>query len=318
MSRAAQRAEREAMQWLLRLQADPGEAGRGAFDHWHAAAPEHQRAWRALQDGLAATLQGLHANPQAAADGGALRRLLVRGASRRRFVGRALAWSGVGLGVGWLGARQWQMRADWTSAVAQRRAIQLADGTELLLDADSRVRYAPDSRALTLLQGALIAQVAAHGSPAFSACCEAGAVHVPQDIGARFMLRRHADGATAAALRAGVQLVAANGARAWLSEGEAARFGAFGIEPLDSAQARTAALWREGRLHVLDAPLAEVAEALAPYIPGILRLTPEAAALRVQGVFALDRPQEAWAALAAILPLRITRYGGWLTLVEHA
>lgn len=314
MSEPVQRAEREAMQWLLRLQADPAQAASIAFAHWHDAAPEHQRAWRALQDGLGAALQGLRATPQAASDGGELRRLLVRGPSRRRFIGRALAWTG----VGWLGLHHWQTRADWTSAVAQRRSVNLADGTELLLDADSRVRFAPARRALTLLQGAVIAQVPEQGAPAFSACCEAGVVQAPQGVATRFMLRRHADSGTVAALQGGVAVAAANGARAWLPEGAAARYGAFGIERLDSAQAQAAPLWREGRLQVLDAPLADVAEALAPYMPGILRVSAEAGALRVQGVFALDRPQEAWTLLATILPVRVTRYGGWLTLVEHA
>ena len=43
-----------------------------------------------------------------------------------------------------------------------------------------------------------------------------------------------------------------------------------------------------------------------------------AAVLRVQGVFSLDRPEQAWAALAATLRLKITRYGGWLTWVDQA
>ena len=53
-------------------------------------------------------------------------------------------------------------------------------------------------------------------------------------------------------------------------------------------------------------------------MPGTLHVTAGAAALRVQGVFSLDRPEQAWAALAATLPLKISRYGGWLTWVDVA
>ena len=61
-----------------------------------------------------------------------------------------------------------------------------------------------------------------------------------------------------------------------------------------------------------------LAAGFAAYMPGALHLSERAAILRVQGVFSLDRPEQAWAALAATLRLKITRYGGWLTWVDQA
>ena len=38
--------------------------------------------------------------------------------------------------------------------------------------------------------------------------------------------------------------------------------------------------------------------------------------LRVQGVFPLDDSERTLAALAETLPIRVERYGSWLTLID--
>jgi len=58
-----------------------------------------------------------------------------------------------------------------------------------------------------------------------------------------------------------------------------------------------------------------VIEALRPYRPGVLRLDPAIAQLRVSGLFRLDNPQQVLDTLARTLPIRIARHTDlWVTL----
>ena len=61
-----------------------------------------------------------------------------------------------------------------------------------------------------------------------------------------------------------------------------------------------------------------IRDRLRAYQPGVIRLSPQAAALRVFGVFPLDAPDAALRALGETLPIRVRRYGPWLTLVDAA
>lgn len=67
-----------------------------------------------------------------------------------------------------------------------------------------------------------------------------------------------------------------------------------------------------------EAPLGSVVERLRPYFPGVIRVTDEAASLPVTGVFPLDQPLRALDALVHTLPLKISRYAGYLVLIARA
>ncbi|MNE70806.1 fec operon regulator FecR [compost metagenome] len=103
---------------------------------------------------------------------------------------------------------------------------------------------------------------------------------------------------------------------AWqdLQQGQAALLHGASIERLEGEQQQRAA-WQEGRLEVLDEPLHRVIDALRPYQRGYIRVAPAVRNLRVQGVFPLDQPQQAVAALAESLPIKVERYGQWLMLI---
>jgi len=122
----------------------------------------------------------------------------------------------------------------------------------------------------------------------------------------------------AAVLEHTVRVRTRNGATEQLAQGQAAAYGATGIHRLEGTPANALAAWEAGRIDVLDASLEEVASALRPYMRATLHVSDAAGRLRVQGVFSLDRPDEAWAALAATLPLRIDHYGGLLMWVDRA
>lgn len=311
-------ANHQAIQWMVRLSSGSASAADQAqFQQWRDAAPAHARAWQTLQAGIGAPLQALRAAGLSAADATPIRDLLARGPSRRRFLGKTLMLAGAGVGSAWLGARLWRDRSDWSTTTAQRLAMDLEDGSRLLLDACSKVRleFTDAVRRVRLLQGALVASVAPDTDRPFGVTTEDGTAWAR---GTEYMVRKETDHSVAAVLQHEIRLSSRSGQQLDLTEGQAARYDTAGIARLDAASARALTAWRQGRLDVLDASLAQVADALRPYMPGTLHVTAGAAALRVQGVFSLDRPEQAWAALAATLPLKISRYGGWLTWVDVA
>ncbi|WP_454673194.1 FecR family protein [Achromobacter pestifer] len=313
--------DRQAVQWMLRLNAGNTDAAEQLrFQQWREADPAHAQAWTLLQESVAGPLQALRtlgaAHTQDAASA-ALRGILVRGPSRRLFLGKTLTLAAAATGAGWIGARQWQQRGDLVTGTAERRTVQLDDGSRLQLNADSRIRLEFNSavRRVRLLQGAVIATVTPDESRPFGVSTNDGTAWA---LGTRYMVRKEAEQSVAAVLEHTVRVRSRSGATEQLVEGQAAAYDANGIRRLDGMPATALAAWEAGRIDVLDASLEDVAAALRPYMRGTLHLTTAAARLRVQGVFSLDRPDEAWAALAATLPLRINRYGGLLTWVDHA
>lgn len=135
-------------------------------------------------------------------------------------------------------------------------------------------------------------------------------------LGTRFCVRQEGDATVVAVLRHGVAIATRGGSRATLGQGRTARFGPGGIESM-RRHAEREADWSNGRLSVIDVPLAEAVERLRPYRRGWLRLSPEVAGLRVQGVFPLDDTELALRALEETLPVRLRRYGP-VTVIDAA
>jgi transmembrane sensor len=93
------------------------------------------------------------------------------------------------------------------------------------------------------------------------------------------------------------------------------RFDAHGLGQPDAALADAAA-WHDGMLVVHDEPLGAVVDALRPYRRGIIRITPEAARLRVLGAFPLDDIPRTLESLRQTLPISISAVGGWFVSID--
>lgn len=312
----------QAIAWLVESRSGAmTEHQRKALDRWRQADPAHEAAWSQVIGSLERVLQPLapHTSSHASADA-ALNALLQPDRRRRRIAGGALAFAGAALGG--LVAHRFTplpgLLADAHTATAERRSLELADGSRLLLDARSAIDIdlGADSRRVHLRQGALIAQVPA-GSP-FTVQTRHGQAQVPAAHGARFMVRLQEERTQVAALAQDVVLHTRLGAQSPLQAGASAWMDGVAISEA-LARAEAAAAWQSGMLAVDDWPLDSVVDALRPYRTGLLRVAPAASRLRVLGTFPLDNTDRALQALASSLPIRVTRYrGGWLTLIDAA
>lgn len=318
MSASLDRASEEAIDWMVRLRAghiEPQQQAR--FERWLASDPSHADAWARLQERLGGhydTLRNLER--RAPGQAGEARKVLLQPATSRRDVLRGLVGVGLFGGGLWLAARSQPGQALLADLHTgnQRGRFTLADGSQLSLNAGSAVDLDFDAsrRLLHLRHGELVVQVAPDAARPFIVRSAQGDIRA---LGTRFLVRQDEQATRVVVLEHAVRLSLRSGASsADLQQGDAALLHPTRIELLGSGQLHRAD-WLDGRLSVLDEPLGSVIDALRPYQPGLIRVAPAVRDLRVQGVFLLDDPQRTLTALAETLPIRVERYGPWLTLL---
>lgn len=296
----------EAIEWLaLQRSGTMGAADQQRFEHWLHASPDNGQAWQRLQQRLG---QAFSTAP------GLSREVLSRaGDGRRQLLRGALSVTGLGLGAWWLhGQGLLSLGAsDLQTGVAQRQPFTLADGSRVLLNARSRVDLAFDAqqRTLILREGALNIEVAADATRPLVVRTAFGEARA---LGTRFSVALDERGAQVWVQSSRVQASVPGASALELRAGQGAWLDGRQVHPLDPRQARAAA-WEDGLLEVHDRALGEVVQALRPYRRGWLRITEDAAALRVSGVFALDDSEQTLRTLQEVLPIRVEHRLGWWT-----
>lgn len=319
----------EAIDWLVLLRSGEATAAeRSAFDDWLNLHPAHRLAWQRLAapvDGAFAAARAFNQRAPGHADALAQALSSARSSAlqRRRLLRGALAVGGVGMATALVAQRftpLQDMLADLRTGTGERRSFELADGSQLLLNARSAVdlEYSAGSRSLRLRSGECIASVQPDALRPFSVHCRHGHAQVAAGTqGARLLLRQQDDRSLAVALQGQLVLVSVGGAQQPLDTGQAAWLSPAGITP--AAAEATAASWQQGRLVVNDRPLGEVVAALRPYRAGLLRISDEAARLRVHGIYPLDDSDRALAIIGDTLPVAVhVHSAGWLVRVERA
>lgn len=305
-------AVQEAIAWMACQRSGYFDAQQQrTFEQWLAADPQHQEAWQQLQQRLQATFAGVDglSGRTLAKDRPIRRRALLRG---------ALGLSGLAVGSYCL-TPAWQLarlRADLSTGTAQREHIPLPGGSSLLLNAQSAVNlhFEGRKRDVELLEGGVIAEVLASERDDLRLCSREGVASMAEG---RCMMMLDVGQTRIWALRHTLQVIHRNGSQMTLAQGQGARLTATGIAMIET-RADHADAWSQGRLEARNQTLATVVEALRPYHPGVLTLSPEVAPLKISGVFSLDHSEQALAAMADVLSLRVEHVFGFWTRVTRA
>ncbi|EJO27921.1 FecR family protein [Achromobacter marplatensis] len=308
------RTREAAIKWQVCLSSgQASDADRAAFDRWLAESPSHGAAWQRLNAALNGTLHALR--PGLLADGDALRRSLVgpQLAQRRRLGKLALAGGALLLGAG-VADRYVPLQsltAGYVTRTGERRRVALPDGNTMELDARSAASW-EGQHALRVSAGAAIFEVG--GSQGLQVRLPQGEVRLGQG---RAMVRCEAERSFCLALSGAAEVMTLAGARQTLAPGQGVWFDARQVDAVQNGQEHAAA-WQNGELEVHDEPLQTVVEALGRYRPGWLRMSPQAARLRVTGLFPLDDGDRALEALRNTLPIRLQRLGRWYVMIDLA
>lgn len=314
-----------AIDWMVLLHSgEATEADMRRLDVWRGLDPRHAAAWDRVSGVLERSIDPIRAadrrSPgQAMAAERALSRSATAPISRRKLLRGALALAAVGVGTGLLIEGHGGLpgvAADLRTGTGERRGFTLPDGSRLVLNARSAadVEYTEARRMVRVRAGELIATVAPDSTRPFAVRTDHGEVRA---LGTRFLVRQDEGRSLAVVLEHSVTVTTAGGAEATLHEGEGAWFDRE--QPgLARSDLGGKAAWLNGMLSARDEPLGEVVAALRPYRAGYIRVTPEAARLRVLGAFPLADTDKVLESLAQTLPVRISFYGPWLVIIERS
>lgn len=305
----------EAVDWLVRIQAAPADAGaRAGLDAWLASSDAHRRAYRSVE--RVWTLTGELPSATPASAGGIVDLSRVR--RKRRTWALAAAVLAACVALWTFPSLKLRLQADHLTGVAELRELTLEDGSIVHLDADSAiaVRYDKGRREVALLAGqAFFKVVSAHDRPFV---VTAGNVAVTVK-GTAFDVGSSRDGVSVAVQSGTVEVVISGGerrVRSTLTVGERMVVDRQGVSARSQVDPEDVASWREHRLVVDGATLGEVVDELGRHHRGVIMVSGRSLAdRRITGVFDLRRPLEALHTVARAQHGSVMEISPYLTIV---
>lgn len=336
----------QVVNWLLLLRSGRAtEAEQLAFQTWRAANPLHERAWQELVRALGQTFGRLDESlpregiPSPERPARPTRNPATKRIDRRRFLGQTFGLAsvaGLSLVATDLHYPLQNMWSDAASKTGERRHLSLADGTELMLDARSRINidFSDVQRSIQLLAGAISLNIAPDHQRPLRVVTQQGSIEAlgmgtsgppapdahrpgspPQ--GTQFMVRQEAGRTLVVVQRQEIDITTQQGMRRQLGAGSGARFDDSRVD-MPRADLINEAAWQTGLIQVTARPLAQVIAALRPYYNGVLRVSTPAGGLMVTGRYTLDYVDGVLATLAQQLPIVVRKVTPWITLVDVA
>lgn len=312
----------EARQWFVLLLEKPGSAKQAEFEAWLRSSPAHFEAYSAVEANWQASEQPGKRLAEKEAAKLAVYLQAMDKAKARKKTARHLSTLSILLacllaGGLWL-ERPYivqDMLADYSSARAEHRNITLADGSSVLLDADSAldVIYTTTERRVRLLRGRAFFDVEASKVP-FVVEAANGEVTV---LGTAFAVNLMENGGRVTLQRGSVAVtVDESSDTAKLAPGEQVQFHARGIDPVETVNVEDELAWREGRFVFYRMRLADVINEIQRYRKGrIVIATSGLAEEKVTGSVSLVDTDAALASLQASLGFRLHTVAGRLTIL---
>ncbi|MGE0653003.1 MAG: FecR domain-containing protein [Alphaproteobacteria bacterium] len=332
-----------ASEWLALLLERPDDSDLQArFDAWLAADPENATDWGEIARtyevmGATVPLYRDHWGAYEAVRGGAGRqlpepRLPVELAAGHRMghetfgsrwrarilgaVATAIAACLVLVAVPEI--RLWII-ADYVTATAESRRIDLDDGSIVRLGPESaiKVAYGDNERRMRLLRGKAYFEVIADANRPFRVRADRVDTTV---LGTAFEVRMSGGGTDVAVRRGRVQVRRNDSETAVpvrLRPGDWVRMAPSGQMTQGNFPAQQVASWLGGQLIARDRPVTEVVDQLRSYFPGVVILRGEhLARRRLTGVYSLSDPVAALRAIAAAQGAAVYLVSPWVVVIS--
>jgi transmembrane sensor len=316
----------EAAAWRVRLTEEEAETSE-AFEAWMAD-PANVAAWDQVQSPWRQVGEKATSPEVMALRAGALARAQRHGRRRwMRGAGPRIAASvaAVMLVAGGFGGWRWYETRpqDYRTMLGERRVIPLADGSKVSLDSGSevRIRYTKDARKLELLAGQARFDVAHDVQRPFSVTARdqtvvaTGTAFNVDLLGRKVLvtlIEGHVVVLHAPAVKHDAAPRSASGQAppeqaVELNAGEQLIAAAATPPQVTQANLERATAWETGQLAFKDEPLASVAERVSRYAAEPVVAAPDAANLRVSGVFKAGDIASFVDIVTSYLPVRAVR-----------
>lgn len=314
------RIGREAAHWVVKFDGVDFDARDvRAFRRWLGKSPDHRaafevasRAWNQLD-----LLSRLDAFPLPANDD-------APSLNRRRALAAGLGAGAVGLGVAGYVLISGGTAEAFETGVGERREIELADGTRVLLNASSQLkaRIRADRREARLIAGEALFSIAESSAGVFSIATPSGEIEAASG---QILVKLLPEGARVALLSDGARA----SRRTWLggsapvvadanSEIVFARE-TVAVDAVSADQLERRLSWRDGMLAFDDTPLVEAAADVTRQSGvSFVFADPALARLRVGGLIRADDLDAFLALLRNNLAINAERRGDEITLTTTA
>lgn len=209
------------------------------------------------------------------------------------------------------------LQSDYHTATGEQRQIDLADGSQLLLNTDSAVTVdvEGDVRRVQLLRGEVYFEVA--HAPQRPFWVETGEARA-RVTGTAFSVGRSEDNVTITVAEGRVETSTQTYPEqiTLLTPGESAFYQGQELVAKQAADVQRTLAWRQGQMVFVQATLAEVVEQINRYRPGRLIITGEQLKnRRITAVFSVNRLDDAVNALEQTFGIRARRLTDYLVLL---
>lgn len=307
----------EAVDWHMRIEAAPcDETLRAALQAWLGKSEAHRSAYRDVErlTRVAEVLPADYADPQGPVLAASRQR-----PSRVRYAAVAAAAFAAIIAVFFLPMLQIWLASDYRTATAELRSVALDDGSIVSLDAGSAiaVRYGVARREVALLSGRAFFEVVPAADRPFVVLVDDATVTV---TGTAFDVRSSTETTSVAVQSGTVEVALDHGRRraAILTRGERLDVDRKANHVVKSSVLpEDVAAWRQHRLIVDKATVAEVMEELGRHYSGVMMLRDRGlAGRRVSGVFDLRQPVEALQAAVRTHDGSVTRITPYVVVIS--
>jgi transmembrane sensor len=299
----------DARLWAIRV-GDPAFADWDGFSAWLEADPAHNIAYEAALDALEGADALFDVPPAPAWQPAAT----PAHREPRRWRAPALA-AGVAIlavGGGWLALDRGSMQ-EYATGPGQRRAIELADGSRIVLNGDTRLAMdSANPRAVTMADGEALFQIRHDAQRPFVVTTVDGARLV--DVGTTFNVVGD-EGALSVKVAEGAVVYRGTGSEMRLDAGEMLTRARAGAEPRKQrVDPKTVGAWRTGYLQFAETPLGELAADLSRNLGVPVAIDDRLAARRFSGTIMADGGADAvMARVGPLLDVQLERRGsGWM------
>jgi len=304
----------QAIDWLLKLRDAPDDMKLNAdFEAWVASDPRHAEVYARVRCLMGDASRLLSSDPA-----------FIKKASTRKSgssTGRSLALSlCLALVTGAFFALDVPLRlkADAISGTAERQTLNLPDGSELILNADTAVsfKFSSSERRIVVLKGEVFATVAADKTRPFVVEANGGTTTA---LGTAFDVEMLKNGTNVTVLEHSVRVDVGDANRSIrIEENQKVAYDAEGsIGSIETVDPLSIAAWRQGRLVFENRQLSSVVAELERYLPGrIVIAGAKIGERRISGSFDLADPQAVLRDLTVAFDVGVMRVGPYLTILH--
>lgn len=312
---ASKTSREEAAAWFARLRSDDVSAeDYHAHQAWMSACHENARQYLKLS-AMWADIDDMP-DPRKRAFG--VRRQSRAFSVRRRsfLTGAAAATFAAGF-VSVHGLPDF-LTGDYTTGIAERRSIALADGSVIEMDADSAitVEFTATARNLHLRRGRAFFKVAKDDNRPFSVSAGDGKATA---LGTEFVVHSSADTVTVSVVESRVSVSHPGASPAVINAGEKVSYDSAGLGAATTVDSDSEIAWQRGKLIFEDVPLGQVISDINRYRHGIIRvMDSDLKTLRVSGIFDVTRPDGVLETIVQTLPVKTLALTRYLILLRPA